>query len=266
MYDLGDTVLLTFNAADPTTGAPVTPATVSLTVVLPDGTLAHPGTATTQAGVYTALYPTVQAGRHTVSWQTTAPAVGYTDVFDVTVTATDNVISLADAKQTLNITTTAHDDELRGFLAAVTAVLEDRTGRQLTMGSVTEQVRTVSGVAVLSEAPVQALTSAVSFDGAVTWNVSTDLQFTSEGVVGTQINVPPLYGYVVFTYVAGYSTVPGNYLLAARLLLQHLWDTKRGSGGGGPAFAIEDTPVPGTAFAVPNRVLQLIGVPRGGIA
>ena len=106
----------------------VDPATATLTFTLPDQTTATP-TITLPSAVPGELryqYLTTQPGRHLVRWLTTGPNLGYTDVFDVLDAAPPAILSLADAKQALQMEPdyTDDDDELRTKLRGVTTSIE----------------------------------------------------------------------------------------------------------------------------------------------
>src|SRR5206468_2941706 len=104
--------------------------TVVLTVTLPDGTTVSPAVTNPPAetGRYRCDYPTVQAGRHLVRWTSTTPTSAYTDMFDVRPTAPPLIVSLADMKQHLGKSDPGDDEELREFIEAATAVIEEHRG------------------------------------------------------------------------------------------------------------------------------------------
>jgi hypothetical protein len=70
-----------------------------------------------------------------------------------------------------------------------------------------------------------------------------------------------LTGRVMVTYVAGLTEVPANYGLASRIIVQHLWQTQRGSAGS-PGVGGLETPGAGSysyGYAIPNRAIELLG-------
>lgn len=269
-WDLGDVVPLTVTVRD-TTGAPVNATTVVLTVTLPDGTTANPAVTNPSTGVYACDYPTTVNGRHTVRWTSTGPAAAYTDAFDVRAADTPYLVSLADAKEQLNITATTSDEELRVYLEAATGVVERHLGQAVVRRSRTEEHTVPTGdVLVLNWAPVVSITSLARVDGTYTWSVPT-LHVTPTGVVTSPLGLPPS-GALTVTYVAGMPVVPEEYALAARIIVQHLWETQRGAAGAPRAGGLGDTLTlsrsgsSGFGFAIPNRALELLGHGIPGVA
>lgn len=265
MYvDQGDVYALLFTLTDEN-GVLVDATTVTVTIVLPDLTTESHSVAPTTTGNYEYVYQTVQVGRHVASWVATGGHDGaYSEVFDVS-GLSQGIISLTDAKAQLNIpaTSTVSDSELRQYIDAVTSVISDRTGRQIGRVTLTERTLATWGEVVLQISPVTSVTSIVTDDGSVTWTPD-QLDWSDDGLVCAVVTAPPLFGYVNVTYVAGYTAVPPNYILAALVLLQHLWQTKRGQGGPPLPGAIPDLTT--AAFAVPYKVLELLGLPRDGVA
>jgi hypothetical protein len=87
---------------------------------------------------------------------------------------------------------------------------------------------------------------------------------TNSGIIRRKLELPfwsrgPYYQVV---YTAGWGTsLPTAFNLAARIVLQHLWEVQQGPGqrptmGGGDVTRVyRDT---GVGYAVPNRVLELM--------
>jgi len=254
--DLGDVVTLEFPL-------PENVDTVELTVTLPDGTTVSPTVTNPPAetGRYRVDYPTVQAGRHLARWVATGAA--YTDAFDVRPADQPLIVSLADVKLHLgkSVADTTDDEELRSYIEAATAVIEEHRGETVTRRTVVEdmQVSSRSLVVQLRTSPVQELTSVATVDGTVTWDVA-GLHVTQHGVVSVQSG-SPLYGLVRFTYVAGYQVIPANYTLAAKIIVGHLWETQQQPGLGPNPFSNEGqflSPT-GRGFAIPHRAVELLG-------
>lgn len=262
--DLGKVYRLPWTNNSPA-GAPVNAGSVIVTVTLPDGTPSQFGPiAPTTTGVYQYDYQTIQAGRHVVYWQGTGANPGaHADTFDVRPAAPGYIVSLADIKQQLNMTSTADDEELRAYLEAATGVIEGYLGRAVVRRSFTEE-HAACGEILLNWTPVVALASVASVDGTHTWNL-TDLHVSTSGVLTAKAGATALLGDIAVTYIAGSSVVPGNWTLAARFIVQHLWDTQRGSKGAAHPGGM-DTPGAGFTrygFAIPNRATELL---TGGLA
>jgi len=256
--DLGDVVELVF----PLEG---NADQVTLTVTLPDGTTVTPAVTNppTEPGVYRVGYPTTVPGRHVARWVATNPGAAYTDVFDVRPADQPLIVSLADMKRHLGKSPadTSDDEELRGFIEAATAVIEEHRAETVTRRTIVEnmQVSSRAMVVQLRTSPVQELLSVAPADGTVTWNVD-DLHVTPHGVVSVQAGAA-LYGLVRFTYVAGHQVVPANYTLAAKIIVAHLWETQQQPGLGPNPFAndAEFLSPTGRGFAIPNRAVELLG-------
>lgn len=262
--DLGDVVTLEFPVL--TTGQAYADAdTVTLTVTLPDGTTASPTVANPPAetGRYRVGYPTVQAGRHLVRWTSTDPTSAYTDVFDVRPEDQPLIVSLQDMKLHLGKSDAdlGDDEELRSFIEAATEVIEEHRAETVARRTVVEDVNLRSSVMVvqLGTSPVQSLTSVATVDGATSWDVA-GLHVSPHGVVTPQSG-PALVGLVRFTFVAGYTVVPANYTLAAKIIVGHLWETQQQPGLGPTPFSNDNqflSPT-GRGFAIPNRAVELLG-------
>lgn len=262
-YDLADVVPLTVTIRD-SAGALADGGSVTLTIQLPDGTTATPAVSHPSTGQYQVDYVPTMAGRHVAQWVCTGVnASGYTDTFDVRPAWPAYIVSLADAKTQLNMTTSTDDEELRFYLEAVTDVVEDILGRAVIRRTFTEE-HTAWGEFLLNWTPVVSLTSVAAVDGSVTWNVA-DLHVSKAGVVSAKPGVTAVEGEITVTYTAGESVVRSNWSLAARIIIQHLWDTQRGSQGGAHPGGL-DTPGAGFTrfgFTIPNRAKELL---TGGLA
>src|SRR6266581_5360124 len=127
-YDISDSVPIAWDVKD-ATGTLTNASTVVLTVTLPDGTTATPTVPTPAVpGQYRVTYIPAVAGRYTWNAVTTGPNTAYGDTIDVREALSPSLISLADAKAQLNITSTKYDEQLRGFLEATTSMIESYVG------------------------------------------------------------------------------------------------------------------------------------------
>lgn len=259
--DLGDVVTLEFPVLT-SAQSYANASTVILTVTLPDGTTVAPSVANppVETGRYSVDYPTVQAGRHLVRWTSASPTSAYTDTFDVRPAAPPLIVSLAGMKQHLGKSDPGDDEELREFIEAATAVIEEHRGETVVRRTVVEDMQVGCALVVqLPTSPVQSLTSVATVDGATTWDVA-DLHVSPHGVVTVQSG-PALQGLVRFVFVAGYSVIPANYTLAGKIIVGHLWETQQQPGVGPNPFGGDNqflTPT-GRGFAIPNRAVELLG-------
>lgn len=264
MIDLGDTVPLAADVLD-AAGALANALTVTLTLTLPDGTTVTPTVTNppTSTGHYGYDYPTVQAGPHDARWLFTFTGgltTAHTEHFDVRPAASGTIISLSSAKTQLNITTTTHDDELRQILESSTEVVERHTHTAVARRTrVDYQTARCERSIFLTWAPVISLTSVRTVDGVTTWNVSGLHVVPSTGKV-TILGGGYFTGDIEFIYVAGRTFISANCLEASEMIVQHLWDAKRGTRGGPRPGGMDDTVlVPGMGFAVPRAALELLG-------
>lgn len=260
-YDLGATVRLTGECRDPD-GTLTTATTAVVTVTLPDGTTVTPAvTETDTPGRYQADHVTTTPGRHTVRWVWTEPAAAYTDVFDVQEETPPTILSLADAREHLNLKSTKDDDEIRFWNNATTLAVEYYVG-PVTARSFTEQhqVRNAA-VIVLRRTPVIAVTAVDSVLTGTAAYAPDGLDVDTTTGELYRLDGGRLSGRLRITYRAGRTIIPENITGAARIILEHLWLTQRGNrgglAGGGQDYSVTE-PIPGLGYAVPNRALQLL--------
>jgi hypothetical protein len=270
MYDVGDVVPLGLSVTD-AAGSPANGGSVTLTIGLPDGTIAAPTVTNppTATGEYTVDYTATMEGLHTVSWVVTGTnATAYRDVFNVR-EITDQLISLREAKKQLRLPldTVDHDDDLRMFIAAAGRAVENHTGRVLVRRTISgERHRRVCGTLVLHRAPVISLTSVGTLDGNTTWTVG-DLDVEPDTGIVSAFSGVRLRGNLSITYVAGSRVIAANHLLATRIITEHLWQTMRpfSSVANLPPGVLEDSLDARSGglvgFAIPNRALELLGTP-----
>jgi hypothetical protein len=266
MYDVGDVVPLGIAVTD-ANGTLANGGSVVLTIGQPDGTTVTPTPANPVPGQYTVDYTVVQEGRHTVRWVVTgANATAYADAFNAR-EITDQLISLHEAKKQLRLgDVTTHDDDLRMFIASAGRAIENHTGDTVVRRTVTERHRRATSVVVLRRSPVVSVTTVVSTGGSTTWQAA-DLDVDPDTGIVTAVTGLRLTGDLTVTYVPGMRVIPPNYLLAARIITEHLWQTMRPFAGVAnlPPGALEDSLDARSGglvgFAIPNRALELLGTP-----
>jgi hypothetical protein len=231
-FDLGDPVVLTYPSK------PASPATVTVTITQPDGTVSGPTSAMSGSLTFT---PT-QSGRHAVKWASTGPADAYTDAFDVDPADPGYVISLQDAKTMLKKTSTTDDDDLRLYLSAVTSVVETIVGPILSQTHT--EIHRASDKIVLDYSPAQSLVSVALTDTTLpSTYIGTYVLEQTTGILRRQgayayepafaFQREPLYWYdgfdLTITYTAGRTAVPAGVQVAARMILADSWATRRGA-------------------------------------
>lgn len=287
--DLGGVAVLAFTALD-TDGNPAAPSAITLTITLPDGSTASPTpqlVSPVSTGIYHAFYQTTQPGRHTYRWLATGtpgPGVGVgadADSFDVMPSLAGTVLSLDDLLQTLKLSATDTEllSEARGYNAAVTYVLEKVCG-PIVVQQVTERYLE-SGEAeiimlrrvpvfqpVTQPHPIISITPVLAY--GLTWDLSLLTVDTATGTLRHITGLPFWNGPYDITYTCGRPVIPANILLAARIILRHLWAIERGgSGANSQGFAADDVTML-YGYAIPNRALEILEGPGtrdpGGIA
>jgi hypothetical protein len=266
-----------------TSGNPQNATTVVLTVTLPDGTTAAPAVTPAGAGVYNAKYVTTQAGHHIVLWvasDATYPGA-FADSFEVQPQADPTIVSLAEAKNILQLTGTAElDPDIQGWNGSATQVIEYVCG-PVVQQTVTETLPArglethlskppVLGLSVWTQVPPElanlGITVAVppspmlrtrvyGIEYPVT-QLYCDLR---RGIVTHTSGLPFYYCDYVWQYRAGRVIIPNAIYEAAKVILEHLFQIKRGGTGAQDVAAGESvTTLPGFGFAVPNRALELL--------
>ena len=167
-----------------------------------------------------------------------------------------SVLTLAAAKQHLNITTAESDAELQDTIDAAEALIAKKCG-PLTATVTTSRVRGYSGQLRLPITPVISLTSVTPVQGSaldlsgVVVSASGVVEFTYSGWFG--------YGLYDVVYTAGRSSVPDDLLRGVKEMVRHLWSTQRPSGRfSSPLSDAAANTIPGSAFLFPFRVEQAI--------
>ena len=229
------------------------------TLTAPDGTIVIGAVAKTATGTYTANAAASQAGRWKVLWEGSGANSGglpYPDQADVWPTDPRFIIGLADARAALNLPPSAvtDDDELRLYIAATTAVIENIAGPILATQR-TEVLDGTGAYALFLSAYPGSVVSVVE-DGVTLGSDTTRL---GAGGVLWRLNgawsTRP--GSLTVTYTVGGSSVPPNVVLAAREQLRHMWQI--GQLAARPALGGDVAPgYTPTGYAVPNRVVQLL--------
>lgn len=181
------------------------------------------------------------------------------------------IVTLSMAKAQLNIdaTATSDDSELQTYVDAATAAVETQLGQVVDQQTVVEQLDFPGSATsfLLRSVPVLSLTSLATLDGSQVWAVSPSTMYvdSASGLV-TVLSGPPVKGSVLATYQAGYTAVPANFRLAALIIVQHLWETQRGTMGTVMGGGDDSGYVAGRGFAIPRRAIELLGSQLPGVA
>ncbi|MEU3426596.1 head-tail connector protein [Streptomyces gardneri] len=171
------------------------------------------------------------------------------------------LLTLAEAKAQLDITTTTHDTELQAYVDAIDEVIEGIIG-PVTVREFTEQVDGRGPTLSLLRAPAISLTSFTPvLDGGPTLDVAQLHLNGALGEVRRKDGACFIGGPWMAVYQAGRAPVSPTINISGRILLQHWWRTQygaaRGNVGGADDFDVNE-PVAGWGYAIPNRVLQLL--------
>jgi len=172
-----------------------------------------------------------------------------------------SALSLDEAKAHLNITADVDDSELQAFIDAAERAIAHYTGP---LEPTTRTIRVPGGQALVLPVPVISLTTVTPIlPGATALDLSGFDIDPISGVVTNYTALPLSAREYIVTYVAGWSDVPDDLLLAVKVLLRHFWSSQRG-GGQRPGRTPEPAAVP---YALPYFVLTLIEpYQRPGIA
>jgi hypothetical protein len=249
--------------------------TLTLVVTKPDATTqsyASPVNDTT--GAYHQDIPAsdlTQLGHYQYVWTSTGTAAGVSfGDFDVHPAEETAVLPLQDAKDMLNIpqSNTSADTELGSFIATVETSLEGLTGGPLVNRTITERAELDGTQTVLQVRlrPLVSVTSIVSVASGQALTISDGLDIDPNAGTIRRKLAYPFYGpyfqwlpVMTITYVAGWGTsVPAAFNTAARIIVQHLWETQHGPAQRPSMGGLELTTVPGFSFAIPSRAAELL--------
>jgi hypothetical protein len=218
------------------------------------------------AGELRYVYAFPMAGHYRVKWLTTSPQIAYSDVFDVAEAASPALMSLAVMKQQLGIDPdrTEDDDELRAKLMAITTAIERYKSEVIVQRTCVEDIEGVSRWrrhVRLSNVPVISITSIQSQDLLTTWNPANVRVDKATGLVKV-MSGPIIMGDTVWTTIAGYQIIPYNYIEGAKVLLSHVWESRRGPGGTGGVVGPEELADFRHYTALPRKAMDWLGQPR----
>ncbi|MEU2233159.1 hypothetical protein [Streptomyces vietnamensis] len=170
------------------------------------------------------------------------------------------LLTLAEAKAQLDISTTNHDEELTAYINALTPIIERYIG-PVENRAVTEVVDSKGLALAVTQVPAASLTSITPvLAGGLALGVG---DVVLDGAAGVIRRIDGSFfggGPWEVVYTAGRGEIHPTINVAARILLQHLWRTQYGAARGNSGsddFDVNE-PVAGWGYAVPNRVLQML--------
>mgnify|MGYP000884904909 CR=1 FL=1 len=186
--------------------------------------------------------------------------------------ATTDLITLAEAREAVNLASGAEDTILAAYVSAASLTLDALCG-PVVQRTVTETVPVdVTDVIVLEQSPAASITSVVEYDSAGASTTLTVETVSSKPTSGYRLvrsrwlerrssgaAYPfPYGGNVSVTYVAGRaastSAVDAKFKTACKMLLANMWRFERGTGT--QTFGGDGSGLPG--FLVPNAVSALL--------
>ena len=172
---------------------------------------------------------------------------------------------------------TDDDDELRSKIRAVTSSIERVMRTVYAYRSVTETIeRPIMGVPWmlpqslrLTFVPVIALNSLVTISPTnvitTTYDTVNNMYTDPESGLVHRYNGPPFAGRMQAGYTAGYKIIPTHVIEGGRVLLQHIWESRRGPGGLGGVIGPEEMADFRHFTALPRKVQDLLGPPRPSV-
>jgi hypothetical protein len=276
-YPSGQPIRLSTTVKD-VTGTLVNATALTLLVKLAaiDGTWTTTGTYASPANDSTGTYhqdvPVTDlavTGHYQYTWTATGTGAGVAfgefDVFDPFETS---VLPLQDAKDALNIpaATTTSDSEIAAYIATIEGSFRGMTGGPIVNRTIAERSEMMQNQTVIPvrQRPLVSVTSIASASGTnIDLTGGLDLD-QNAGLIRRKLGLPfygPFFTWlpqVTVTYVAGWGTaVPASFGIAARIILQHLWDTQRGAAGQ-PLQGEELVTPPGFGYAIPAAAAELL--------
>lgn len=166
--------------------------------------------------------------------------------------ANTTLLSLTDAKTQLGIDTPKHDAELQVFINACAKFVESQCGN-IDAAAHTQRFSGGERSLVLDHCGGDITVTAITPDDGGTWSTSGLTYDHANGIVSS-----PGLGFPASDFTVTYSLAARdpadfpNLVLACGIIVQHGWETRRGSGQRRPGQGGTETR-PGLGFAIPYR-------------
>jgi len=257
---------LTYDVVD-ANGAPTNPVTATLALVSPDGAPVVPAPVIVLPPVVTGHltfdYTTAQAGRYTGFWSTTSPVTTGAFTFNVAPAESGALMSISEAKRYLNEpdADSSNDLEIGEFLNVVTGIVEQFVGPVIPRTVIERCEGGGRGIA-LRHGPVIEITSVKPWTNYGETIALTDIRLDPiTWVIERRSGIPFRMGPYEVTFLAGRQIVTPAILHGAKAVLDHLWETQRGSSMVGPRSVTEDDAAfnfRGTTWTLPRSVLEIL--------
>jgi hypothetical protein len=165
-----------------------------------------------------------------------------------------SVVSVAQAKQHLNITAGTSEAEIQAFIDSCEAAISRHVG-PLSATATTVEVSGCGRALILPTTPAISLTTVTDYTGATV--PTTDLRVTTDGIVTYKIGGTFTSPWYTVVYQAGRATVPDDLLLAVLELMRHKWMASQRGGKGNQVAMLANT-LPGAAYTFPFAVTELM--------
>jgi hypothetical protein len=246
------------------TGTPVTPGAIALALfdpmgdpILPAPSIGAPDGAHQH---HHDIIPT-EAGLFSGLWSSANPTTSKLFRFEVSATVNQGLISLEDAKNHLDKSSTVDDDELEEMISVATEIVESKVGPVL-VRQVVER-HDVGQSLWLQEYPVVEVVSIAPWlEFGIGYAVGLTRLEAETGRLERLDGYPFTGGPFMVTYRAGRPVVSKAITHGAREVIRHLWETQRGGttfvGPGPDPGEDEMFVVSGREYTVPRRVLELL--------
>lgn len=257
-YDLSDSVPIAVDVRD-AAGALTNATTVALTITLPDDTTVTPAVTNPPSvtGEYRVTYVPTQVGRHAWRFVATVPNTAYQDVFDVREIVSPSLLSLADAKAHLNLTSSTHDDELRGYLEAATEIVESYIGPVVRRSHTARVCGGRTAIPLPHTRVLEVTAVTLVLDGSSPVTLADLAVNEAAGIVSYKSGSSLPSGEMDFTYTVGRPYVKANWTLAAKIIVKHNWETQLGNlpsiQGDSQGYVVS-----GAGYLVPFRAVALL--------
>jgi hypothetical protein len=149
------------------------------------------------------------------------------------------------------------------------------TGGPLVNKTITERAVLDGSYTVLQvqQRPLVSVTSIVSVASGLPIDITAGLDIDpNAGTIRRKLGFPfygPYFAWLpamTITYVAGWGTsVPAAFNTAARVILQHLWETQHGPAVRPSMGGMDMVQPAGFSFAIPNRAAELLNGMQAGM-
>lgn len=194
-----------------------------------------------------------------------------------------DVVTLAQAKQFLNITATTYDAELPFYISSAQLMWVNRGGPVGNPAApvdewydggtetIVTRLRPIASVQLVVEtfgSTGFTLINTTAGTSGYAWAYTVDMATGTFVRRAAGVAVPFATGVrnIHIQYTPGFATVPEDIQLAVLLLMKHMWETQRGIGKR-PGLGGVDDVGPRESFAWPNRVQEILaGYAIPGIA